>query len=112
LRFVVDLAWSDSCSIEERRRIVKRRSILAFCFALCAGGITAEASAQDRADRSFDVPHVSRATDIDRSSFRSVLLPPDVIARRGESPREALARALRGNGSAATDRRRSPERAK
>lgn len=59
--------------------------------ALVASAVASIASADP--PRRFEVPEVSDiGSDI---PTHEVLLPPDIVARRGETPREALARALR-----------------
>ncbi len=66
------------------------RTRLAGLLALGASALATPARAEP--PPRFEVP---RVTDARAVPTHEVLLPPDVVARPGETPREALARALR-----------------
>jgi hypothetical protein len=69
------------------------RTLFAALFLFGSTALGASAASAEPPSR-FEVPRVSDGRAEPRLATHEVLLPADVVARPGESPAEALARAL------------------
>lgn len=78
------------------------RTLIAALFLM--GSVGASSAGAEPPSR-FEVPRLHDASADTRVPTHEVLLPADVVARPGETPSEALARALHASDDTSAERR-------